>query len=679
MMCKVFGWLARIARVDKGVAGHGLVQPKYRPDIDGLRAIAVLSVVGFHAFPERLPGGFIGVDVFFVISGYLISTIIVDSLRQGHFSFSAFYARRIRRIFPALLLVLVATGCLGWLLLFADEYRQLGKHVATGAFFVANIGLWHESGYFDLAAETKPLLHLWSLGIEEQFYIVAPLLLWLAWRQGVNRLVLIVLVALSSFSLNLAEVGKDATAAFYSPQTRFWELLCGSMLSWAGQAERAFLRPNGQALSNMLSLSGFSLLVLGVLAISRTTSFPGAWALIPVTGAAFIIRAGPQAWLNRKILSARLAVGIGLISYPLYLWHWPLLSFLHVMEGGMPEREARLVAVLLAFVLAWLTSRFVEPLFRSGGQSKRKALVLVCLMSLVGGLGYAIYRQDGPIWGRSDRDIFVDSYENSFPTWRYFARINVIATMRGECGFFNIKKYLEEGDIEGGVTDSKPVAAIDPSCYVRDARFDKSVLIWGDSHAQTLAPGLRRYLPRQWQMLQVASPGCRPSIDIEKPSTVSQCDQSNYFALKTIAEVRPDVVVLAQVDGHSARTMARIAGRLEQMGVRKVLFLGPVPQWRADLPRIFARQLWLTRPVRTYTGIKQETLDSNERLLQTFRPTRAAEYVNIIGLFCDASGCLTHTDANINESMTTSDYGHLTPAGSEYLARNLLVARIVAP
>lgn len=209
-----------------------LTHPKYRADIDGLRAIAILSVVGFHAFPNWVKGGFIGVDVFFVISGYLISTIIIGSLERDSFNFVEFYSRRIKRIFPALLLVLIASFALGWFVLLADEYKQLGKHIAGGAGFISNFLFWNESGYFDNAAETKPLLHLWSLGIEEQFYIFWPLLLWFVWKKRFNLLTIAITVAIVSFALNIVKVRSDTVAAFYSPQTRFWELMAGSILAY---------------------------------------------------------------------------------------------------------------------------------------------------------------------------------------------------------------------------------------------------------------------------------------------------------------------------------------------------------------------------------------------------------------------------------------------------------------
>ena len=173
-----------------------------------------------------------GVDVFFVISGFLISTIIFENLESDTFSFSEFYARRIKRIFPSLLLILIASYVFGWFILLADEYKQLGKHIAAGAGFISNFVLWNEAGYFDNSAETKPLLHLWSLGIEEQFYIVWPFIIWFAWRKKFNLLTLTIIVALVSFALNIKGVKQDLVATFYSPQTRFWELLSGSVLAW---------------------------------------------------------------------------------------------------------------------------------------------------------------------------------------------------------------------------------------------------------------------------------------------------------------------------------------------------------------------------------------------------------------------------------------------------------------
>jgi peptidoglycan/LPS O-acetylase OafA/YrhL len=392
-----------------------LSHPKYRPDIDGLRAVAVLSVVAFHAFPRWVKGGFIGVDVFFVISGFLISTIIFENLDKGTFSFTEFYARRIKRIFPALLLVLVASYTFGWFVLLADEYKQLGKHIAAGAGFVSNFVLWNEAGYFDNSAETKPLLHLWSLGIEEQFYIVWPLLLWFAWKRRFNLLPVTMLVALISFYLNVKGVQKNAVATFYSPQTRFWELMCGSLLAWltlykkgvfalikakingllASVVYRKSLEDDGKTLANTLSFVGLLFLAYGFYRINNDFSFPGTWAIVPVLGTVLIISGGPKAWVNRVVLSNRLAVWFGLISFPLYLWHWPLLSFARIIASDVPSRTIRIDVIVLSVLLACLTYMLVERPIRLGKHNKVEIVTLALLMIVVGYIGYNTYEMEG--------------------------------------------------------------------------------------------------------------------------------------------------------------------------------------------------------------------------------------------------------------------------------------------
>ena len=350
--------------------------PKYRPDVDGLRAVAILSVLGFHAFPQWIRGGFIGVDVFFVISGFLISTVIVGELEAQRFSFLNFYQRRIRRIFPALVLVLIACAGAGWTLLSGDAYAQLGKHMAGGAGFVSNFVLWKEAGYFDGASDAKPLLHLWSLGIEEQFYVVWPLVLWFAWRCRCNlRVVTAVLLAVS-FIANLVMIRTDAVANFYLPTTRMWELLIGAALvgAGAGHPKRSGLR---QRFSDPLAIAGFAAVGIAGWLLTKESMFPGWWALAPTLGAAAIIAAGPEAWVNRRVLAHPVMVWIGLISYPLYLWHWPILAFLRIAGVFESALGTALCAIGASFVLAWLTYRLIERPFRGDRPASPRTAVAV--------------------------------------------------------------------------------------------------------------------------------------------------------------------------------------------------------------------------------------------------------------------------------------------------------------
>lgn len=328
----------------------------YRPDIDGLRAVAVIAVVLYHGWPNYLPGGFIGVDSFFVISGYLITSIILSALEERRFSILEFYARRVRRIFPALLLVLVATIGFGWIVLLPDEFKQVARHVTAGGLFVSNLLLWNEAGYFDNAGLTKPLLHLWSLGIEEQFYLLWPLMLWLMFRSKKGVLILLCAVFACSFLANLALTSSDATAAFYSPATRFWELMTGGIGAYLYRRFRAWPAHWAQC----GAIGGALLLAAGFAFIGTQDPFPGWRALLPVGGTILLIMAGPHTFINRKLLSARLAVGTGLISYPLYLWHWPLLSYGFIVDGGKPTVLVRAGLIAAAVLLAILTYRFLE-------------------------------------------------------------------------------------------------------------------------------------------------------------------------------------------------------------------------------------------------------------------------------------------------------------------------------
>jgi peptidoglycan/LPS O-acetylase OafA/YrhL len=353
----------------------------YRADIDGLRAIAVIVVVIFHAFPLILPGGFIGVDVFFVLSGYLITSIILSRLGGDTFTLRDFYYRRIRRIFPALILVLAACTVLGRVYLIEEEFKELRREIFSGALFVSNFKYWIASGYFAPAAETQPLLHLWSLAVEEQFYLLWPVMLLLVWRWRLSPFWCAALLGTASFATNivLVELGL-VNAAFYSPASRFWELMVGAMLAARAPGQQQL----GIGATQVLSVLGVSLIGAGLLVIDPHVRFPGWWALMPVLGTALVVAAGPTAAVNRWVLSNPIMVGIGLISYPLYLWHWPLLSFARILEGKTPPADVRLLVIIISVALAWATYRLLErPIRFAAFSSFRTAAALSAAMLLI--------------------------------------------------------------------------------------------------------------------------------------------------------------------------------------------------------------------------------------------------------------------------------------------------------
>lgn len=387
-------------------------KPSYRADIDGLRALAILPVLAFHAFPDWISGGFVGVDVFFVISGYLISLIIIHGLAKGSFSFAEFYSNRVIRIFPALALMMLSVLLVGWFSFLPDEFAPLGKHVAASTLFVENFQLWLEAGYFDVESAKKPLMHLWSLAVEEQFYLIFPLLVWQAWRCSIDTKRLLLALAAASFVLNLFLVHySDSTLAFFFPLSRFWELMAGGLIAkWhfflhsAPETEAATLWHRASASlarrihrhRSGLALTGALLLAIAILSFNEEMLYPGWGATVPVLGATLIILAGQEAWLNKAILSSRPVVYIGKISYPLYLWHWPLLSLPLVITADKLAPLGTCMALALSFILSSLTYHVVEKPFRFGKtrKSSRTALLLG-LMLLIGFAGYNIYMRDG--------------------------------------------------------------------------------------------------------------------------------------------------------------------------------------------------------------------------------------------------------------------------------------------
>jgi peptidoglycan/LPS O-acetylase OafA/YrhL len=329
----------------------------YRPDIDGLRAVAVIMVIACHAFPGLLPGGFTGVDVFFVISGYLITGLVLAEMRAGGFTLLGFYQRRARRIVPALLLVLTVCFSVAWLTLLPGEFRWFGRSLLWSAPLLANVFFARVTGYFDPGAHYNLLLQLWSLGVEEQFYLLWPVLLILAVRADVTLRALIAVLA-TSFAISLWGAYAAPVVHFFLPGSRAWELALGALLAVAPLARHHWALPS--------SAAGVVLISVGALGLSAAEPFPGVWAAIPAGGAALLIGAGADGWVNRQLLATRAAVFIGRRSYSLYLWHWPLLVFGRVISGGALPAAGSVAVIALAFAAACATYRLVELPLRQG-------------------------------------------------------------------------------------------------------------------------------------------------------------------------------------------------------------------------------------------------------------------------------------------------------------------------
>jgi peptidoglycan/LPS O-acetylase OafA/YrhL len=494
------------------VTSGSKVNLEYRADVDGLRAIAVLSVLLFHSFPSLMPGGFVGVDIFFVISGFLITGIILRGLQEDKFTYAEFYARRIGRIFPSLSLVLVVCWAIGWCVLFPDEYRQLAKHTIAGAMFMSNLLLWHQAGYFDAAAHSKPLLHLWSLGIEEQFYIVWPLFLVVCWRRSKKLPVFIAFIAFMSFLLNVWLISKWPSLTFYLPITRIWELLIGSLLAWF-MTEKNGIR--SRLANELLAVVGILLIVVSLFLAKEGGSFPGWFAVLPTVGTAMGIAAGPRAWMNRSFLSLPFVVLTGLISYPLYLWHWPLLVYLKlIVDSDVVVSRTLLcvlkVAVLVAsFGLAWATWYFWErPLRRSSHVARSRTVkTLVAMMCLI--------------------------------TCAAALALTNVVRARLDNPFINgIVKAVDDWDYSSG--DNFMTSAF--VLHEVHSHSTQETLFVGDSHMEQYWPRAKTVIknnPRLSSAIFATSSGCPPFPNLNRAKPGFACPQ--FYKYWAVAAARQDV------------------------------------------------------------------------------------------------------------------------------------------
>jgi peptidoglycan/LPS O-acetylase OafA/YrhL len=507
----------------------------FRPDINGLRALAVLSVLAFHA-GLHAPGGFAGVDIFFVISGFLISRIILSERTAGNFSLAGFYGKRVKRILPALLLTLFSAWIAGWFLFNIIEFRLLGGHMEGSSYFSVNLWLYRQASgpaaYFDLKSRLLPLLHLWSLSIEEQFYVVWPALILLLFR--VRRLLTpaIALIFVASLAYCIVMTDVNSTAAFYLLSSRAWELALGALL-----AEReVFWKPSAPSplVANLGAGAGIVLMLLTIFWLVDSASvWPGYLALAPTLGCALVI-ASPGAKISRILLGNRVAQFFGLISYPLYLWHWPLLSFAHREVGK--DLPGALTAVLLAgsVLLAWLTFRFVErPIAAAYARRPlRVAILLLVGLALAGALGVATRMSDG----------FAQRFPESIVAVYHFSvRDGEHAWKESAC----VDKAVDTHDSLGKARQKARALFNDSACSKPPRADLPTIVVLGDSHGLQLVSGLKKVYRDRANVLLLSALGCRPLLAKEERIHSSpRCVADNEEIVRDIIALKPAAIVV---------------------------------------------------------------------------------------------------------------------------------------
>jgi peptidoglycan/LPS O-acetylase OafA/YrhL len=604
----------------------------YRPDIDGLRAVSVLAVVAFHMFPSLVPGGFVGVDVFFVISGFLISGIIFDELRRDEFTLKKFYARRVRRIFPALIVVLAASAFAGWWLFLPDDMARLGKQMLSSAVFVSNFYFWFQAGYFSPDAHKLPLLHLWSLGVEEQFYIAWPLALLLLSKKPIWAFRAILVFASLSFMLNLA-LTTQHDADFYSPATRAWELMLGAGVAWCVRNRRELSLPFPELARSL----GLLAILSAVMIFNGQSAYPGWLALLPTLGASVLLLS-PGNGLTARLLSSKSMVYVGRISYPLYLWHWPVLVFSEAFKFAPLTDLERGLVIVASFLLASLTYEFVEKPIRSS----RSAGVVgpLCAGMMTAAFAGAVIIGTGGFESRFPPEILAIAKGQGVPSeWRLH-----------EC-FLELPK--DTGFAQGCMEDRRPL-----------------LLLWGDSTASALMPGLRdRQREQQFGLAEYTTSSCPPRLDVDVPGKPG-CRHINRTVLAIIAQARPDVVLLENRGDLSSEDelpgLRNTILALRELSVPRIVVLGPPPVWKRSLPGeavSFFINHHTIMPERSSSWVYQKWDDT---IMRPFVTNLGAVYLSTWQALCDSQGCLTRL-SNAPGDLVVWDTHHLTARGSIFL------------
>jgi peptidoglycan/LPS O-acetylase OafA/YrhL len=630
---------------------------KYRADIDGLRAVAVLSVLLFHIGLSRFEGGFVGVDVFFVISGYLISSIIFAEISASRFTITGFYERRIRRIFPALFVMLAVCSVGAFFYLLPGELVDYAKSMLAATGSASNVFFWRHSGYFD-APTSKPLLHTWSLAVEEQFYLSFPLFLLLVRRFLPGRLrAAVALLFFASFLTSCVVVLRNPDTAFYMPYTRAWELLLGTLLSLG-----IFPILKSKVLRNLAAAGGIGMILWSVLLYSQDTVFPGFGALLPCVGSALIIWAGEVGGsLVGSVLSWRPVVFVGLISYSLYLWHWPVIVLqkmgMLVGVGGIdfgghsallsPHRFDMLVEVVLSFVLAVLSWKFVESPFRSGvlRLSGRP------LFAFAGGV--MVLLLGGAAW-----TVIAQGFSGRFPAkaLQVASALDTgqeIRPMRTESCFITTEYHFERYDFN--------------TC-LREDKEKRNYLLLGDSHSAMLWPALATELKHSNVML-ASTAACEPSL---APSGSDDCKKMMTYIFQQYLPAHPiqGVFLAGRWEQKNLDSLTKLISWAKQHQVPVIVF-GPVPEYDAPLPRLLAYSIAWNKPSLPSQHLLSDPKLMDAEMQQIAATTWHVPYVSLYNEICGAQSCLEYADPARKLPMMWDD-NHLSAPGASFVVRRLV-------
>ena len=610
----------------------------YRPDIDGLRAVAVIAVVLFHLDIGLIKGGYVGVDIFFVISGYLITKILDTDIRGGRFSILTFYDRRIRRIFPALFAMVLATSLAALAFLLPPEITDFSKSVIAAALFSSNMHFMAVTDYFNSAGNTAPLLHTWSLAVEEQFYLVFPLLLYrLRYASRPTLLLVLGSLTLLSFGLSVELVRTDQVMAFYLAPSRAWELLLGSNIALGAlpPLRRSWLR-------EVVAGLGIALIIASLVTFYAAMPFPGVRALAPCVGAACVLHAG-EAGTTRisRLLSLKPIVFLGLISYSLYLWHWPIIVFARLWwlaPLGAAGKTIVFGASVAAGTMSWW---FIERPYR-----------LRSLLSAPAKLRWAALAGTASAILSAAALLASDGLAIAFP--------REVSRVAGFIHYDDRPVYRRGSCFLDSHVDT--LAAYDPAVCLARSVVRPNLLLIGDSHAAHLWSGLKAVFP-DTEVLQATASGCKPVFDGKGVGTcVGLIDSALDRAMTPPAL---DAVILsARWSEDDIPSLLRTVERLSPH-VKRLYVAGPIVEYREALPRLLALAELRGSTAPLTVGRLTEQADIDERL-RTALAGHAATYLSAYRALCTSPAKPCTTEAADGTPLQW-DYGHLTAQGSASL------------
>lgn len=637
----------------------------YRPDIDGLRAFAVIGVLLFHYFPKKFPGGFIGVDVFFVISGFLITSIILSELNENKFDLYNFFLKRVRRIFPSLAFTLTITLFIGYYFLLPKDFGNLKNQVIAGALFFYNILAMGQGGYFDGLSDHQPLLHLWSLGLEEQFYFLLPILLIFSFRKNKIKQNILIVFFISIFTSFLMSY-TNSKMAYYFPLSRFWQLFSGSLLAvYINQVD--LIKMNNQ-IRLLISLSFFSLLI-GYKLIDYSFVYPGFVALLPTIATLILIAFYRDSFIHQKILENKIFIRLGLISFPVYLVHWLLISWSEYYFNifGVPnffeyftERQIRYgksyLSIASCLMVSFFLYRFIEsPIKNLKLKSNIIKFLMLYVLIIIPLLSFFLYSKKEADYTSNGSYAFMKKYDFADKNNEYMK--STISNYRKDCSYLDLNNQVRDD--------------ISESCYGDINK--KVIMLWGDSYAEHLRYGLDELLKEnqfknKYTITQITSSSCPPSLSKMDGnlSAHSACNKSRKKALSIIQNNKPKILVIAQAEAHLNGDLKHLLNHLTGSGVEKIIVVGLVPKWREDLYKTIVRFYWPNIPAILSSHINESIFVENHKISRMVDEmySKNMYFISPLDIFCVGKKCLTIVP-NTDE-LTTFDSGHLTNSASRF-------------